>query len=130
MAEGTWHSPHINASSKSSPDPQNNKAVVAQSSRPSDGSTRECVEDGRKTGNAMECWLFGVNLTSSSSNVAPLEKELGYPNPCGPKESLPVGACETGRVQTPNNHSLSNKGQKKQAPVPSMRTRTKVHFQP
>ncbi|MED6110467.1 Arf11p [Stylosanthes scabra] len=77
----------------------------------------------------MDCWLFGVNLTSSYSNVTPSEKELRREASTildsGPKESIIVCACETQRVQSLNNHSLSNK----QGHVPSVRTRTKVKME-
>ncbi|XP_061370394.1 auxin response factor 9 isoform X2 [Gastrolobium bilobum] len=155
--EGKWpSSPHLNVTSNLFHEPsKNKKSGTSQSSisgypnvssRASDGLTCDLVEDGKKTENPMNCWLFGVNLSQNSSNViTPSDKELGCPSativPSGPKESIPAAACETERVQTPN-HSLSNKGQKQiisdvspmdwqnmQACVPSMRTRTKVQMQ-
>ncbi|XP_057454839.1 auxin response factor 18-like isoform X2 [Lotus japonicus] len=149
-------SPHLNVTSNFFSDPKI-KGVKLQSStissyayvssRPIDGPT--CVEDdGKKSENPLDCWLFGVNLSNNSSNgIACLEKELGCSCPTtvpsGPNESNPAGACETERVQSPD-FSLSNKGQsqiiseaspiewqKKQASVtvPAMRTRTKVQMQ-
>ncbi|KAL3008828.1 hypothetical protein AAZX31_07G053100 [Glycine max] len=154
--EGVWpSSPHLNATPNLFSDPNNNNSnngVSARSlisgypnvpSRSSDGPTCDGVEDGKKTENSLDCWLFGVNLTNNCSNVitTPSEREQRGPSSSvvlsGPKESIPAAACETERVQTPN-YSLSNKGQKqiiseaspnqwqnKQATVLSMRTRTK-----
>ncbi|TKY64095.1 Auxin response factor 7 [Spatholobus suberectus] len=149
--EGVWpSSPHLNVTSNLFSDPSNNNGVLARSSisgypnvpsRSSDGPTCDRVEDGKKTENSPDCWLFGVNLTNNSSNVINSLDGLSIVPTSGPKESIPAAACETERVQTPN-YSLSNKGQKqiiseaspnewqnKQATVPSMRTRTKVRMQ-
>ncbi|KAL1350133.1 hypothetical protein AAHE18_06G003100 [Arachis hypogaea] len=121
-----WQPPHLNGNGNSSQDPENNKAVVLAGPA-GEGPACDHNEDGKK---GMDCWLFGVNLTSSYSNVVtPLEKELWCEAStilhCGPKESIIVGACETEKVQSLNNHSLSNK----QGHVPSMRTRTKVKME-
>ncbi|KAL1347128.1 hypothetical protein AAHE18_08G236400 [Arachis hypogaea] len=121
-----WQPPHLNGNGNSSQDPENNKAVVPAGPA-GEGPARDHNEDRKK---GMDCWLFGVNLTSSYSNVVtPLEKELWCEAStilhCGPKESIIVGACETEKVQSLNNHSLSNK----QGHVPSMRTRTKVKME-
>ena len=55
-AEGTWHS------------------------SPSDRSPHDCMDDGKKTKNAMDCWLFGVSWL-----IAPvilfLWRKLGYLTP-------------------------------------------------
>ncbi|MED6194453.1 Arf11p [Stylosanthes scabra] len=127
-----WQPPHLNGNGNSSQHPGKNKAVVraGPSAKPGEALAPDHNEDGKKPGNGMDCWLFGVNLTSSYSNVVtPLEKELRCEAStildCGPKESIIVGACETERVQSLNNHSLSNK----QGHVPSMRTRTKVKME-
>ncbi|KAK7389793.1 hypothetical protein VNO78_25087 [Psophocarpus tetragonolobus] len=151
--EGVWpSSPHLNATPNPFSDPNNSNGVLARSSihsypnvpsRSSDGPTCDRVEDGKKTENSLDCWLFGVNLTNNASNgITPSERgPSSNVVSSGPKESIPVFACETERVQT-SNYSLSNKGQKqiiseaspnewqnKQATVPSMRTRTKVQMQ-
>lgn len=140
-------SPHLNVTSNLFSDAKSNKGVTAQSplsgyaniaSRPSDGPTRDRVEDGKKTENPLACWLFGVNLTNKSSSnvITPSEKELGCPSPTvvtsGPKESIPAAACETTeRVQKQIISDASpNEWQNKQTSVPSMRTRTKVRLQP
>lgn len=151
--EGIWStSPHVNVPSNFFADPKNIKAVAKQStisghspvsSKPNDGSAHDQVEDGKKTGNPTEIWVFGVNLTNNFTNASLPDKELGCPAiiPGGPKESTPITACETENAQN-SNYSLSNKEQKqiisdalpterpsKLASVPSMRTRTKVHVQ-
>ncbi|RDX94285.1 Auxin response factor 9, partial [Mucuna pruriens] len=154
--EGVWSSPHLNVTSNLFSDPNNNNGTSALSSistypnvpsKSSDGPTCDRVEDGKKTENPLDCWLFGVNLSNNCSNVISpsSEREVRGPSssivPSGPKESIPAAACETERVQSPN-YSLSNKGQKqiiseaspiewqnKQATVPSMRTRIKVQMQ-
>ncbi|CAJ2663045.1 unnamed protein product [Trifolium pratense] len=138
--EGIWpNSPYMNITSN------------PYASRPVDGPTCDHpVKDANKTSNPLDCWLFGVNLNKNNkcNNVNPcLEKEHGFPNlanvtTSGPKESILTNACETEKVQSPNN-SLSTKGQQKKiicdvssnewqnklATVPSMRTRTKVQMQ-
>ncbi|KAK7285770.1 hypothetical protein RJT34_20551 [Clitoria ternatea] len=149
--EGVWpSSPHLNASPNFFPDLKNSQVVVAPSSvsgyplassRWNDDSAHDPLESDKKTENPMDCWLFGVNLTNNFTNA---DKEVGCPAitiPCGPKDSIPVAACETETGQNPN-YSLSNKEQKqiisdaapnerqtKQATVPSTRTRTKVQMQ-
>ncbi|XP_029129167.1 auxin response factor 18 isoform X2 [Cajanus cajan] len=146
--EGVWPcSPHVNVSSKNFSDPNINNCVSARSSisgypnvpsRSSDGPTCEGGEDGKRSENSLDCWLFGVNLSNNCSNVVISPSERGGSLSIvgsGPKESIPAAACETERVQTPN-YSLSNKQiiseaspnewQNKQATVPSMRTRTKL----
>ncbi|KAK2406823.1 auxin response factor [Trifolium repens] len=124
----------------------------SQAPRPADGPTTNHAVDANKKTNALDCWLFGVNLTNNNkctNNVNPcLDKDHGFPNltiasTSGPKESILTRACETEKVQSPNN-SLSTKGQlqkkiicdvsqnewqNKLATVPSMRTRTKVKMQ-
>lgn len=157
--EGVWpSSPHLNVSPNLFSDPINNNGVSAKSSmaiypnvpsKSSDVPTCDRGEDGKKTEkNSLDCWLFGVNLSNKCCGnvISPSERELRGPISSnvgsGPKESIPAAACETERVQS-LNYSLSNKGQKqiiseaspnewqnKQATVPSMRTRTKVHCQP
>ncbi|XP_047160481.1 auxin response factor 18-like [Vigna umbellata] len=152
--EGMWpSSPHLSVSSNLFPDPKNSKAVTAQStvsgyapvsSRPNDDLAHDPVECGKRSENPMDCWVFGVNLTNNFTNVALPDKELGCPPtiiPSGPKDSIPVAACETQPGQN-HNYSLSNKLQKqiisdgspserhaKQTTVPSTRTRTKVQMQ-
>ncbi|KAL9320492.1 hypothetical protein ACSQ67_012331 [Phaseolus vulgaris] len=152
--EGMWpSSPHLSVSSNLFPDPKNSKAVTAQSNvsgyapvscRPNDDLAHDPVECGKRSENPMDCWVFGVNLTNNFTNVALPDKELGCPAiiiPSGPKDSIPVAACETQAGQN-HNYSLSNKVQKqiisdgspserhaKQATVPSTRTRTKVQMQ-
>ncbi|TKY61245.1 Auxin response factor 18 [Spatholobus suberectus] len=151
--EGMWpSSPHLNVSSNFFPDPKNSKAVAAQSSvsgyapvssRPNDDSAHDPVECAKRSENPMDCWVFGVNLTNNFTNGTLPDKELGCPAiiPSGPKDSIPVAACESEAGLNPN-YALSNKEQKqiisdgslserqtKQATVPSMRTRTKVQMQ-
>ncbi|RDX99358.1 Auxin response factor 18, partial [Mucuna pruriens] len=147
--EGMWpSSPHLSVSSNLYSDPKNSKGVAAQScvsgyapvsSRPNDDSAHDPVECGKRSENPMDCWIFGVNLTNNFINVALPDKELGCPPiiPSGPKDSIPVAACETEAGQNPN-YSLSNKEHKqiisderhtKQPTVPSTRTRTKVQMQ-
>lgn len=149
--EGMWSSsPHLSVSSNFFPDPKDSKAIAAQSSvsgyapvssRPNDDSAHDPAECGKRSENPMDCWLFGVNLTNDVTNVALPDKELGCPTiiPSGPKDSIPVSACET-EVGQNTNCLVSNKEQKqfisdgslserqtKQATLPSsMRTRTKV----
>ncbi|GAU37396.1 hypothetical protein TSUD_361010, partial [Trifolium subterraneum] len=142
LAEGIWpNSPHLNITS-------NPYANINIASRPINGPTFDHrVEDTNKTPNPLDCWLFGVNLNKNNkcNNVNPcFEKEHGFPNlsigtTSGPKESiLTNAACETEKVQSPNN-SLSTIGQQKKiicdvstnerqnklATVPSKRKRTK-----
>ncbi|XP_057439679.1 auxin response factor 18-like [Lotus japonicus] len=144
--------PHLNLSSNFiNPEPKNNKDVAALSSacgyypvssRPNDGSAHDQVESGKKTENSMDCWVFGVNLTTTFPNV---DKELGCQViiPSGPNDPLPIAACETETEGGHNpNYSVSNKEQKqiisdaslnerqnKQVSIPSLRTRTKVQMQ-
>ncbi|WJX92481.1 Arf11p [Trifolium repens] len=129
-----------------------NQANIKIAPRPLDDPTSNHGLDANKKTNSLECWLFGVNLNTNNkctNNVNPcLVKENGSPNltiasTSGPKESILTNACETEKVQSPNN-SLSTKGQlqkkiicdvsqnewqNKLATVPSMRTRTKVKMQ-
>ncbi|CAL0302185.1 unnamed protein product [Lupinus luteus] len=152
--EGIWPStPNLNPSSNYFSDLQNNKSVAATkspnvscpppSSRPNDGLIHDQIENGREIEKRADIWVFGVNLSSNSTNVALQEKELGSIAiiPSGPKESFPIAPCETENGQNLNS-SLSNKEQKqiisgtplnekqnKQASIPSLRTRTKVQMQ-
>ncbi|KAL2661642.1 hypothetical protein GLYMA_03G258300v4 [Glycine max] len=124
-------------------DPKNCKAVPAQStvsSRPKDDLAHDPMECAKRSSqNPMNCWIFGVNLTNNiTKNVTlPDKEQLGCPAiiPSGPKDSIPVAACETEAGQNPY-YSLSNKEHKQNisdgSPSASQRhtrTRTKVQMQ-
>lgn len=160
FVEGIWPTspPALNISSNFISDPRNNNACVTGYphilSNPIDEGPKydNQVDNGKKSEDSMDCWLFGVNLRESSNTTTvstACEKETGWPTtiPSGPKEkeSIPpaaAAACETGKGQNPNNNNNTvsqkeekqiddaspNERQSKQASVLSMRTRTKVHF--
>ncbi|KAI4355255.1 hypothetical protein L6164_004044 [Bauhinia variegata] len=145
--EGMWSSsPHLNVSSNFFPDPRNNKAVAGQSSiigyapvssRPCDNLVYDRAENGKKSENSTGFMLFGVDLKNSSNAVPPLEKEMGCCPTSGPRESIPVNACETPRG--PRESKIEPKQvasdaapfekQSKMVSAPSARTRTKVQMQ-
>ncbi|KAK7258486.1 hypothetical protein RIF29_24065 [Crotalaria pallida] len=155
--EGMWPSspsPHLNnVPSNLFPDSKNKSVAASQSSntgctratsRPSNGSAHDQVENGLKTENRTDIWVFGVNLSSkSANNVAIPEKDFRAINiPSGPKESVHIATCETEKGDQNLNNSLSKKDQRqiisgaspierqnKQASAPSLRTRTKVQMQ-
>ncbi|OIV95059.1 hypothetical protein TanjilG_10879 [Lupinus angustifolius] len=139
---------HLNVSSNYFPNPQNNKSVAVTrssnassppaSSRSNDGLIHDQNENGKKIEKHADIWVFGVNLSSNSTNVAPQEKELGSIAviPSGPEESFPIAPCETENGQNLNKEQKQiisgtalNEKQNKKASAPSLRTRTKVQMQ-
>ncbi|KAE9593579.1 hypothetical protein Lal_00036261 [Lupinus albus] len=117
---------------------------ASSTSKSNDDLIHERNDNGKKVDKRTDIWVFGVNLSSNSTNVALQEKELGSIAVIhsGPEGSFPtIAPCETENGQNLNS-SVSNKEQKqiisgtslnekqnKQASVPSSRTRTKVQMQ-